>query len=450
MSVKRDHEPVGFSLMRFGVRQPSYRDLRAAISALFGYGLPFIGALLLIKVIVNSYGSSAFGLYTFAFGVAVAVRIAVFNVAQPVLIRFFQEAMENGDSRNLIRNFCYVTGFIGLIGLVLYISVSGQADSCASLGGGKCTISYIGVGLILGAGLGGSSVIAELDNAMANRQRGTVFLCMIPAIQILIVAVFKALDYNIQSCILASSISLILLTVLNSYLLLRSASNISIIEGFSRREFHQRMIGFAAGLTLWIVPTLITKTSDRLLFSAYLSARELASYAICVTLTQNVFGAINTILTRYFNPTIFGSLNDSGEDRSVDSHNAVDRMSKIVLALGFGVVIVYFFSANLILRIIADSTVAKAGWLLPLIGFAAIFQAAADVQALHGQIKRRTRPFFYARSVAAVALFALAFILIPRYGLLGAGLTTSATFMIGAAANYCAARFIKRSYIRSL
>lgn len=444
MRVKKNHGSVGFNSMRFAIRQISYTKVRASLSMLFGYGLPFIGALLLIKIIVYSYGSSAFGLYTFAFGVAVAVRIAVFNVAQPVLIRFFQEAKDNGDSHNLISKFCYVMIFIGFIGLILYISTSSHAVICSSLDNRSCTISYIGVGIILGAGLGGSSVIAELDNAMANRQRGTIFLCLIPAIQILIVAIFRKLDFGIQLCVLTSAIALVTLAVTNSYLLLRSAPNVLVIGRFPHREFHRRMIGFAAGLTLWIVPTLITKTSDRLLFSVYLSARELASYAICVTLTQNVFGAINTILTRYFNPIIFGSLNDSGIDRSIASHNAVDRMSKIVLALGCGIVIVYFFGANLILQIIADSTVAKAGWLLPLIGFAAIFQAAADVQALHGQIKRRTRPFFYARSVAAISLFALAFILIPRYGLLGAGLTTSATFMISAAANYWAAYYVKR------
>ncbi len=410
---------------------------------LVGYGTPFLASFTLIKILVILFGSIGFGIYAFSVSAATATRILIFNIAQPVIIRFYPEARNAGKSTKVLGLFAVISVMTWALGIVLYSLFRMIPVICVGTPANECVPVLIASGIALGAGLGASTAMAELDNAMSSRGRGILFLIFIPLSQIIIAVFSYYLSLSVNSYTLASSTGLLLLAILHIHLINKDKPDVGIGISSEQGTLCNSMAKFAGGLSLWIIPTMITKSADRFLFGVFLGPFEIGLYAVCLTLTQNVLGAINTVQTRIYNPIIFSKLSNNDPEAIHVAHRAVNRMSIILVLVGTLLALFYAVFAREILAIVSNSEMSKSAWLLQALSVGAFLQAAGDAQSLHGQVAKNTRPFFYSRSVAAFVLVICGLFFTPRFGLVGAAIAVIITQLSSACGSVVAGRFVQ-------
>lgn len=409
---------------------------------LSSYGIPFLGSFLTIKMIISVFGLTSYAAYVFSFGAAVFIRIISFSIIQPVIIRFFNDFKEAKQARSVITYYMLFTICSVSLFISLYV-LDAASGICLSTKAIECADSKILAGLALGVGLGSASTIAEIDNAHCSQIRGAFFLSIVPIFQIIVAFVNYVIPISIMSYIIFVAIVLSVISIINCLIIL-SRFDGGDGDFFAKSVISSDVKGFALGISYWTIPTIITKALDKTFFGIYLIASDLAIYALCLLLSQNVLQATSTMLLRYFNPYIFGNIRDGDEGSLKDAHHSVDLLCVCTVIVGLILSLIYFLFGEAILALLADKEIPDGYFVLQVLALTATVQAVGDVQSVHGQVSKITKPFFLARCASAATFIIGVVFILPHFGLRGAVLTIAGSQMVGALANITAGRTVQR------
>lgn len=410
------------------------RGLAALTLRSAGYAVPFLASFALIKVIFLFFGEEGYGDYTFAIGAAIAVRVLFYNILQAIMLRFYPAAREASFGAAGLLVLILITGLLGLL-VVGLLTLPSLIDFPAVSWLFAHDTRLILVGCALGAGLGFSSALAEFDNAFLSRARATVMLNLIPVVQILLAYIAFKAGLGLEDYILLTATCLCASALLYGIRYFSDGASAAIkdIPKFPD-DLKIKIMSYTWPLTLWAVPTIILKASDRLILGASVDAVTLAAYGVCLMLTERVFSSAFTVLSRLYNPLIFGQLREGCMTSAQKSHKATDQMTFAFFGVIATTVLLYSVFGNELLALTSSDAVAPYHWLLMVLAVSVGLQILAECQVIHGQITNKIAPFLYARIGSAVVFLSLVYLLIPTMGLTGLAIAmfgTSATSVMG-------------------
>ncbi len=209
---------------------------------------------------------------------------------------------------------------------------------------------------------------------------------------------------------------------------------------FSASEL-RAMLGFGAPLIFGQIAFTLFMMIDRFFLERYASKQELGAYAMANTLVSVVTILVTVPFSQVWTVMRFSVMNEEG---------AEEYYSRVLTYIVF----VSMFLALCVAAVAGDGLLLyalrsywSAPMIIPLLALSAVLDSASRVLNIGITLRKRT---IYAPIVIAIALavnVALNFLLIPRYGGMGATISTLISYLVFCALRYWASnRFFKVHY----
>lgn len=184
-----------------------------------------------------------------------------------------------------------------------------------------------------------------------------------------------------------------------------------------------QMISYGALLVPASLSTYVFDLSDRYFVSHYWNLRELGLYSMAFNITIMIsFFAV--ALGQAWSPFITKIYFDN---RSIYKNFLSRSFLYFLIFFSFMAVLVSIFSKE-ILAIFATSKFFDAAKAIPPLAIAAVFSASIQVTALGISISRNTKYIVINTIITAILNTLLNFLLIPKYGMVGAGWSTAISY----------------------
>lgn len=169
------------------------------------------------------------------------------------------------------------------------------------------------------------------------------------------------------------------------------------------------------------------RLADRLVLQAYVPLSIVGIYSLGYTLGSTVFDLIASSVNSAILPFFYRTATETSEQASKRTFARIAAWDAALLAfLGLGTVL---FAREFIL-IVATERYAAAEPVVPLVVWASIFQSLAHVPTRAIYLVKKTGYLPLVSIVPAVLNVALNFVLIPRYGMMGAAVSTLAAYPV--------------------
>jgi O-antigen/teichoic acid export membrane protein len=198
---------------------------------------------------------------------------------------------------------------------------------------------------------------------------------------------------------------------------------------FSAREL-RAMLAFGMPLVFGQIAFHLFLMIDRFFLEHYASTRDVGAYSMACTLVSVVSILVTVPFSQVWTVMRFSVMNEKGADQYYSRVLTYIVFVSMFLALGVSAV------AGDGLTLYSLKSYWTAASIIPLLGLAAVFDCASRVLNIGITLRKRT---IFAPIVIAVALafnVALNFLLIPRYGSVGATVSTLLSFAL-----FCGLRF---------
>jgi O-antigen/teichoic acid export membrane protein len=209
---------------------------------------------------------------------------------------------------------------------------------------------------------------------------------------------------------------------------------------FSFKELRE-MLGFGAPLIFNQIAFTLFLMSDRFFLEHYSTSVQVGIYALANTLVSAITVLATGPFTQVWSVMRFSVMKEEGAEEYYSRVLTYIVFVSMFLALGVAAV------AGDGLRLKGSRGYWPAATIIPLLSIAAVFDSAARVLNIGTTLKKRT---IYAPLVLMMALgvnIGLNFLFIPRYGIMGATLSTLLSFMVFCALRYWSSNlFIKIKY----
>lgn len=209
---------------------------------------------------------------------------------------------------------------------------------------------------------------------------------------------------------------------------------------FSAREL-RGMLAFGTPLIFGQITFLLFMMIDRFFLEHYTTTKEVGAYSMACTLVSAVSILVTVPFSQVWTVMRFSVMNEEGAEEYYSRVLTYIVFVSMFLALGVSA------AAGDGLTLYSLKSYWSAAVIIPLLGLSAVLDCASRVLNIGITLKKRT---IFAPIVIAVALAAnigLNFLLIPRYGSMGATISTLASFVLFCALRYWASNlFFKVNY----
>jgi O-antigen/teichoic acid export membrane protein len=209
---------------------------------------------------------------------------------------------------------------------------------------------------------------------------------------------------------------------------------------FSMREL-RGMLTFGVPLIFGQIAFHLFMMIDRFFLEHYTNNREVGAYSMACTLVSVVSILVTVPFSQVWTVMRFSVMNEEGAEEYYSRVLTYIVFVSMFLALGVSAV------AGDGLTLYSLKSYWSAATIIPLLGLSAVFDCASRVLNIGITLKKRT---IFAPIVIAVALvvnIGLNFVLIPRYGSMGATISTLVSFILFCGLRYWASNlFFKVRY----
>ena len=350
-----------------------------------------------------------------------------------------------------------VTAVLGiLLGLSLYgciprLSVEYDEKRRRSLFGTLLIVSVIFPAILVGMGfiLGQAGYLDVFENIRFDPHLKLVLLTSLAGVyRPLVVTVYIAREEPAKVAILSvlSAVAQLALTVLfvvglnegavgvlKANLLSGAITGVASIVLLARlSDFHLGLPGLAVALTfsLPLVPHLVANwalgISDRLILDRYVPAADLGRYSLAY-LFNALVGLVAASVVSALTPMANRQLKDPSTAANVP------RLGTYALLIIITSALTVALMAKEALALIAPPSYAAAITIVPWVVLGAVFQALYFIWAIGTWYSMRTTLVPFATGLAAIVNIGLNLLLIPRYGVIAAALSTAAAYAVLAA-----------------
>ena len=200
---------------------------------------------------------------------------------------------------------------------------------------------------------------------------------------------------------------------------------------------------FASPVVLVTFGMVALSLADRLILSLYVSDAAVGVYALAYAIVEQSLVLLFSILLATKFPELLRVFDAEGPERAA---HALGRALEGCLAIAVAVGLPLALFGGEILRLVGGDAYARGDTsFIPLVVAGVVLMGLAQYAAIPFQQARRTRPWAVAVGLAVVVNVGLNFLLVPRLGLLGAGIATAAGYAALAASSFAlASRHIPR------
>ncbi len=191
-----------------------------------------------------------------------------------------------------------------------------------------------------------------------------------------------------------------------------------------RIDIARNLLGFGIPLLLNLVSYWILQLSDRYLLSHFSSFTETAKYAVVYNLGSALSTVVITPFTLAWPATMFTIAKRKNASRIFKL--LFHWFSLVLLLSSFGLSLF----ATLLLNWLFPLAYHSASLIIPVISLSGVFYGTYYVFTTGVNIKRKTWVIGIFTAIAAITNFLANLILIPRYGAMGAALSTLIAFIV--------------------
>ena len=347
--------------------------------------------------------------------VALAGQISNFSVSEGV-IQWGAAAHARGDRSMVDRLLRASLGYHLLIQLPLLAIVV----TLIGRGAGPLVLGALLVSVALPAALGSAALSITIENKTAAAARLAIFANLATQAAIAATAIVTQAPVSVWS---ARSAAGSLLVPLNLLLLDRARRRVALSPHLPRNMppgfWRFCAFGTAGALTTGLVLT----RSETLVLDHYGFATNLGVFALAFGLAQQVTAPIDAV-TAPLVPAVAGVL-ERRPDLAGETFLRIARVTSLMAALLVAGAFPFVYSA---VPVIYGSNFSSAGWAFLVLGFASCAHTVATPAMTFARGRRRTASILAISVVALVMDGGLAFVLIPRLGLMGAVVANVAGF----------------------
>ncbi len=399
-----------------------HKDLSNFSSTALAQGIGLLCQLLIIKTLTTHLSLSQFGLYSLILIIPALVLPIIFSEITAGLNRFFFEK----DKFNLFFN-CVIylcSSFIFFLTLIYFLSpIVKPLMTYFEL---KVGISTLVLALISHFFI----YLNSLTSSFFKINYQPKFL------------VFQSLILNIPKTIFiflfvpnaVSKIDLILLIFSVCHALSFLATSFPIIIK-SNYKVNFPLIKELLKFSSWLIPGsyfgTIINSSDRILIKVFSNITNVGIYAIGYK--------IGDLIRQFFIVSFSSVLSPVKFNTTTDKNLFSQRMNNLFYMYTFlGLILAVLINAlaNPIILIISNSSYLEANYVIPFILFAHLIWGGNDFLNTGYLLKNKTRVTSIILLVGAITNLILNLILIPKYGLIGACLSTAISYAIATPLSY--------------
>ena len=202
----------------------------------------------------------------------------------------------------------------------------------------------------------------------------------------------------------------------------------------NRITFFQTFLLYGFPLIGWYIGTIILNLTDRYMLDYFTTSYEVGIYSANFTIAVQALALICNPLFFAFQPLLLNYAEENHDKKILESRISYYTRIFILIAFSFGA----YFSIyrNEISTIILGEEFAKGSMIIPILVTGFFAWNLGLYGQLCCQIDKRTNHMFYSVMIAAVANFVLNLLLIPRFGFIGASVSTAFGFIIYTALIY--------------
>lgn len=208
-----------------------------------------------------------------------------------------------------------------------------------------------------------------------------------------------------------------------------------------QREFHKERMSFfhtflCYGFPLvgWYIGTTVLNLTDRYMLDYFHTSREVGIYSANFTIAVQALALICNPLYFAAQPLLMNESEVTNDKRSIEAGISSFTRLFILIAFPFGA----YFSIyrNEVSTIILGEQFAQGSVIIPILVIGFFAWNLGLYGQLCCQIDNRTKQMFYFVVIAAIANFMFNLISIPRWGYIGASISTTLGFLIYTALLY--------------
>lgn len=397
------------------------RVLTSRIAQFALYSVAFLSTLGTAKALFALMGATHFAEYTVLFSVSLFVRILWHNVGVSAFARFYPSA-DTGDGRSFL--------MVLLTFLTIPVLVAAPAIALMMLFGTEVQVgelvldqtALIGA-ILLGIATGTNALITEMDNVAFNRIRASLAM-IVPGMALLVAALIAgAYDMSVTTMVLLAAGLIFTLDILHLWAFLRFASRrlpqTSAPSVPAARTMARAILAFATPLIIWTGPAILLRVADRWLAAAMLDLDMVALFGIIVTLSQNAFTAVYSVLNRAYVPDIYKHAALGTAEGVARGHAIVTRISLMLAGIGLLAFVIALVAGGPILSIMSEPRFADYGWLLAVMMLGSAIYIIGDCYLLHGHVVKNLKPYIPSKVVPPLLYIVLAAILATSIGVAG-------------------------------
>lgn len=281
--------------------------------------------------------------------------------------------------------------------------------------------------LAVGAGvvaMGAYSLRLQLANAQGQPMRYGLLTASRGALALVLAVLFTQLGFGGIGAVFGAVIACAICVLLFGAQVPSGATR-------SSPELRRQMVVYGLPLTVTYLATMVLDFADRFMIGWLLGASAVAAYAAAYDLPQQVVGAIMNVLFLAAYPRVTAAWEAGGASAALQAMRPLSRAMLLVAPLVTGIFIGWapeisraVFGASL-----RDEAIQVMPWVAFALGVGCFKSFYLDVafqlaKVLHVQLR--------ITAAMAVLNIALNLLLIPRYGVVGAAISTAVAFSAGA------------------
>lgn len=207
-------------------------------------------------------------------------------------------------------------------------------------------------------------------------------------------------------------------------------------------EIRQKIIGYGLPLTLTYLSITLLDVSDRLLINWWFGLAAVGSYAAAYDLTQQIVGAVMNVFLLAAYPRVVAAWEEGGAPAA---RRAILPLSQAMLLAAPLLAGIFIGGASEISNIMLGEAIRKeSAEIIPWIAFAITIGCFKSYYLdLAFQLTKETHIQIKITIFMAVINIGMNFILMPRFGVVGAAAATAMAFTIGAVLSWWFGRRIE-------
>lgn len=370
-------------------------------------------------LIVWAYGPVIYGLYAVGFTVAeVASKLGTLGLDKGLLKSIPAHRLDNNDTA---LSDCLWTSFLASLipSSILAVGVFFLADQLAPFFGGPAFRDAI-------AWLAPAIPLFAVTNVFVGATLGAKLvrynLLVRGFTQPFLLILFSAAFYfrpNLESLSLAVNLALLMTTLIGAWTVLRV---FKLKPGF---RIQRELIAFSTPLGISEFFNNITHRAPLMILAFYVSPQEVAAYAACDMLVRAVGGVRNA-----FDPIISPLFSEAlkAKDFQRVRYN-LKLTTRWVIALAIPVTFGFIFFGGEILEVI-DPQFKSATMILTILTLGYAMNAGLGLNGWILTMAGHSWLIFFNNLISSLTNVGLALILIPKFGILGGALSTSAGVVV--------------------